>query len=156
MTASSAESPGTLLASARHLEVEHLVEGEAQEEEADEVEAVVADHLDLATTVASLDTSLASALRKDPPKTPVHATTATRPVICQGTAHHHLEVAVVKTHASATNVVRRATCPVNAQTLLHLNDHLTDETSATRVERRIILHVTVHRRAALVVVVQAT
>lgn len=146
MTASSVESPGTLLVSARRLE--HL---EVAQEEEDEVETVVADPPDLAITVARLDTSLVTALRKDPPQIPVHATTATRQVICPGTAQQ-VEVAVVKKLASATNVVRRATCPVTAQTPLHLHNHPIDAASATHVVSRITLLATVHRRAT----VQAT
>jgi hypothetical protein len=132
------------------------VVAQEEEEEEDEVEAVVADLLDLATTAANLDTCLATALRKEQPQTPVHATTATRPVICPGTAQQ-VEVgglAVAKNLASATNVGRRATCPGTAQVPLHnLHHPPIDAASATHVVRRIILHATVRRRAA---VVQAT
>jgi hypothetical protein len=153
VTASSVENLGTSLASARRLVVDHHVV--AQEEEAvDEVEAVVADPADLATTAANLDTCLATALRKEQPQTPVHATTATRPVICPGTAQQ-VEVVgrvVVKNLASATNVGRRATCPVTAQVPLHnLHHPPIDATSATHVVRRITLRATVRRRAAVVV-----
>jgi len=140
------ENPGTLLVSASLLElqVEHL---EVVQEE-DEVETVVADHPDLAITAARLDTSLVTALRRDLPQTPVHATTATRQVICPGTAQQvEVEVAVVKNLANATNVARKATCPVTAQTLLHLHNRPNDAASATHVASRITLLATVHRRA---------
>jgi hypothetical protein len=153
VTASSVENRGTLLASARHLELDHPVV--AQEEDL-EVEAVVVveDPLDLAITVASLDICLVTAPRRDPAQTPVHATTVTRQATCRGTAHH-LERGVVKILASATNVARMATCPVNAQTLLH-NPPIEEEASATHVVVQITLLATVHKRAAEVVVVLAT
>jgi len=145
VTASSVENPGILLASARRLE--HLAV--AQEEE-DEVETVVADPLDLAITVAKLDTCLVTVLRREPPQTPAHATTATRRVICPGTAHQmQAEVAVVKNLASATNVVRRVTCPVTAQVLLLHHNPLVDATSATHAVSRITCLVTAHKRATV-------
>ena len=93
--------------------------------------------LDLATTAASLDTCLVTAPRREPPQTLVPATIATRQVICPGTVHHQLEVAAVKTPASATNVARRATCPVNAQTHLH-NLHNPPVEAAASVTRMFI------------------
>lgn len=138
-------NPGTLLVSASLLELDLLV---AAQEVEDEVEMVVADLLDLATTAASLDTCLVTAPRREPPQTLVPATIATRQVICPGTVHHQLEVAAVKTPASATNVARRATCPVNAQTHLHNlhNPPVEAAASVTHVVRRIILLAIVHKR----------
>lgn len=150
------ENLDTSLASARRLVEEHLVVAQEEVEE-DEVEAVVADLPDLATTAANLDTCLATALRKEQPQTPVHATTATRPVICPGTVQQVEagDQVVVKNLASATNVGRRATCPGTAQVPLHnLHHPPIAAASATHVVRRIILRATVRRRAA--VVVQAT
>jgi len=145
------ENLGTLLASASRLELDHL-EVAQEEDEVETVEEEEADPLDLAITVASLDTCLATALRREQPQTPVHATIATRRVTCQGTARQ-LEIAAVKNLASATNVARRAICPVTAQTLLHnLHNPLLVAASATHVASRITLLATVHRRPT----VQAT